>query len=407
MISVSRSLSLHGDAPESVSLPRLALGAKGFRPFFLLAAAFAVAIVPIWLFVLGGVVRPGAYLDPTIWHAHEMIFGFVVAVIAGFLLTAVGNWTQREPLTGAPLLALSALWLLGRIAMLFAGALPGGVPAIVDLAFLPLLMVALARPLVATKNRRNLVMLAVLGALFGANLVVHLGALGALQAGSARRACLVGLDVVVLLTLIIAGRVFPMFTRNATGVASIRSIPSLDVLTVAAMAVLTVVDVLAPEGRLAPIASGLVGASAAARAVHWGARHTLRQPLLWVLHAGYAWLTLGLLLRAVAGSGGAVTGSLATHALTVGAVGSLTLGMMARVGLGHTGRPLVVSRAILWAFAAVNGAAVARVFVPLLAPSWYFAALLAAGTLWTIAYLVFLVVYTPILMTPRSDGKAG
>ena len=146
-----------------------------------------------------------------------MVPGYAVAVIAGFLLTAVGNWTQRETLVGTPLLALSALWVLGRVAMAFAGALPRGLPALVDLAFLPALIAVLARPLLATRSRRNFIMLGILGALFAANVVVHLDALGVMAMGSARRACLVAIDVVVLIILLIADRVFPMFTRNTTG----------------------------------------------------------------------------------------------------------------------------------------------------------------------------------------------
>jgi uncharacterized protein involved in response to NO len=390
-----------------VSPPRLALAAKGFRPFFLLAALFAVAVVPLWLLVIVGLVRPNTYVDPTTWHAHEMVFGFVGAVIAGFLLTAIGNWTQRETLVGWPLVALSGVWVLGRAGMALAGSLPRGLPALLDLLFLPLLIAALARPLVAAKNRRNFVMLLVLAALFAANVVVHLDALGFLPLGSARRACLVGIDVVVLVVLIIAGRVFPMFTRNATGVTTIRSVPFLDVGAVAAMALLTVAGAFAPDTRLTATLAGIAAVLAAARAMRWGGRHSVRHPMLWILHAGYVWLTLGLLLRAAAGFGFAVPGSLATHALTVGAVGSISLGMMSRVALGHTGRPIVASRPVAWAFGALTLAAVARVLVPLFASGWYFVALLTAGTLWTIAFLVFLTAYLPILTGPRADGRPG
>ena len=403
---MARPLPMHGEMPEPVVRPRLALSAKGFRPFFLLAALFAIAIVPLWLLVLSGLVRPTTYLDAASWHAHEMVFGFAVAVISGFLLTAVGNWTKRETVIGAPLLALAALWLLGRLAMVFAGSLPRGLPAACDLAFVPLVVTALARPLVATKNRRNFVMLAILLALFAANVVVHFDALGIVAAGSARRASSVAVDIVVLVILVIAGRVFPMFTRNATGVEAIRSIPALDVLTVVMMAVLTLVDVFATPSLLAPALAAVVGVLAAARAVHWGSVHSVRHPLLWILHAGYAWLVLGLLLRGAAAFA-SIPSSAATHALTVGAIGGLTLGMMARVALGHTGRALVVPPSIAWAFGAINAAALVRVLVPLFAPSSYFMGLVAAGGLWTIAFAIFVVVYAPILTSPRVDGKAG
>jgi uncharacterized protein involved in response to NO len=404
---MNRSLPLHGDLPEPAARPRLALSAKGFRPFFLLAAVFAVGIVPLWLAFVAGEARPSSYLEPTTWHAHEMIFGFAAAVLAGFLLTAVGNWTQRETAVGAPLLALAALWVAGRVAMTAPGLLPRGADAALDLAFLPALGVTIARPLVATKNRRNFVMLAVLGALFAANLVVHLEALGYAGAGAGRRACLVAVDVVLVVVTIIAGRVFPMFTRNATGVASIRSRPSLDAPAIAAMAGLTLVDAVSPESTGAAAFAALAGALAVARAVGWWTPRVAKHPLLWILHVGYAWIPLGLALRALAAWDGTVPRSVALHALTVGAIGSLTLGMMARVALGHTGRALVASKPTAWAFAALSAAAVVRVFAPLLAPGMYLGSLVVSGTLWTIAFVLFLVVYVPILTSPRVDGKAG
>lgn len=403
----SSALLLSRASPKATSGASLAIASKGFRPFFLLAALFALAIVPIWLLILHGAVRATPYLDAVSWHAHEMIFGFVVAVVAGFLLTAVGNWTQRETAVGTPLLALAALWLVGRLAMGLSAVLPASLVALADLAFLPALIVVLGRPLVDAKNRRNFVILGILLLFFLANVSMHLEALGVLGAGSARRASLVSVDLVLLLITIIVGRVLPMFTRNATGVTSIRSVPLLDALAIGAMVGVTLLDVVAPASQVGALLSGVAGILAGGRAAHWGARHSFKQPLVWILHTGYAWLVLGLVFRAVAGLGGVGFASLATHALTVGAIGSLTLGMMARVALGHTGRMLVVPPAIAMAFVAINLAAVARVFVPLFAPGWYFAELVATATLWVIAFATFLVVYAPILSLPRIDGRPG
>jgi uncharacterized protein involved in response to NO len=402
------ALPLYGDGPAPArGAPGLALARKGFRPFFVLASAFASVIVPLWLLVVGGVLRPGAYLEPPIWHAHEMVFGFAIAVVAGFLLTAVGNWTQRETLVGAPLLALALLWVAGRVAMLAPALLPRFVPGAVDLAFLPALLVVLARSLVVARNRRDFVMLGVLAVLFVANGALHLSALGLLPAGAQRRAILVSLDVVVLLVLLMAGRVFPMFTSNATGVTTIRSSRWLDALTVAGMAIVTLLGAVDHDGRAATTGAGLVGVLAACRAARWGARYTARVPLLWILHAGYGWVCVGLLLRALAGFWPAIPASSATHALTVGALGSLTLGMMARVALGHTGRPLVAPAAAVWAFGLVTGAALVRVVVPLLAPAAYFTSLAVAAILWTAAFAAFLVAYAPVLWRPRIDGRPG
>jgi uncharacterized protein involved in response to NO len=404
---MQRLLPLHGDPSALTSPPRLAVAAKGFRSFFLLAAGFASLIVPLWILVLAGMAPPKGYLAPPVWHAHEMLFGFAAAVIAGFLLTAVGNWTQRETLVGAPLLALAALWVTGRFAVSFGGALPRGLPALLDLPFLPVLTIVLARPLVAARDRHTFIMPAVLMALFAANVVVHLEALDVLAAGSGRHACLVAVDIVVFVILAMAGRVFPMFTRNATGVETIRSNRTLEVLTPTTMALLAVLDIVVPQSLAAAATSGAVGIVAGARAWHWRTVRVGRHPLLWILHVGYAWVPLGLLLRAVSAFHAAVPSSLATHALTVGAIGSLTVGMMARVALGHTGRPLVASPAMTWAFVAVTLASCARVLGPLLFPNAYLLTLEAAGVLWTAAFLIYLVVYTPILVRPRIDGRAG
>ncbi len=396
---------LHGELPAP-QRATWALAAKGFRPFFLLAAAFAVAVVPVWLLVVAGSIGPGGYLGATDWHAHEMVFGFATAVLAGFLLTAVGNWTQRETLVGAPLLGLAGLWLAGRVAIPFADALPRGVAAVVDLAFLPALIAVLARPLAAAKNRRNFVMVAVLGALFLANLAVHLDALGVI-AGWRRRGSLVAVDVLVLVILIIAGRVFPMFTRNATGDESVRSHQALDVAAVGAAALLALIDAATLAVQPAAIVAGVAGALAAARAVHWLTLRAARLPLVWVLHVGYAWIPVGLLLRAASAFGGAVPPSAATHALTVGAIGTLTLGMMARVTLGHTGRLLVPPRSAVAAFALMGVAAIARVAALLVSPSYYRAWVTVAGALWSAAFALYLVAFAPALVSPRADGKGG
>ena len=392
---------------EPATRPAPVILRQGFRLFFPAAGFWAAAAVAIWLGAFLGYLRIPTAFSPLAWHAHEMIFGFVVAVIAGFLLTAVGNWTQRETVIGAPLLGLSALWLLGRVAMLSSQAWPRALTVLVDLSFLPCLIAVLALPLWLARSYRNLPLLGILVALFACNLAVHLAGLGVPTGMTARQACLTALDLVLVIIGIIAGRVFPLFTRNATRVATIRSSVWLDRASVVSLVALASADAAFPDTQLTAATAGLAATLAVARAWHWGARHTLRQPLLWVLHAGYVWYVVGLALRAVHGFTGAIPASLATHALTVGAIGGLTLGMMARVALGHTGRPLVVSRTMAGAFLAINGAAAARVLVPWLAPDYYFASLVAAATLWTGAFLVFVVVYTPLLTTPRIDGKFG
>lgn len=398
-----RELPLFGEPPTAPAVPPVA--AKGFRPFFLLAGVFAALLVPIWLLALAGVARPDAYFDSIHWHAHEMVFGLATAVVAGFLLTAVANWTGRETLVGTPLLVLAALWILARGALLVPG-LPRAVPAALDVAFLPALAISLARPIAASRNRRNYAIVAVVLALAAANAAMHLDVLGVVS-GVRRPAALVGVDLIVLLVVVIAGRVVPMFTKNATGDASVRSHPGLDRAAIVATVGAAVVDLVMPESGVAAVAAGAAAALTGARAVHWTTSRVWRVPLLWVLHVGYAWVPIGFALRAASGAWATIPPSLATHALTVGAIGTLVLGMMARVSLGHTGRPLVVGRAVATSFALVTLAAVVRVAGPLVGPSHYRAAIHLAGACWTCAFTIFLVTYSPLLLAPRADGKSG
>ena len=384
----------------------LPLAAKGFRPFFIAAAAFSTLILPIWMATLAGLHGPARYLDVITWHAHEMLFGFAVAVIAGFLLTAVANWTRRETVVGWPLLGTCALWIAGRVGMAAADHLPRGVPALLDLAFLPVLAIVIARPIVATRNLRNLVMIAVLASLWLADLAIHLDALGVIGAYR-RRAALFAVDVIVVLLVIIAGRVVPMFTKNATGATSVRSAPTLDQAAIAAMVATALVDLASTDVRVQGAAAAITAVLLIARAWHWGARQSARQPLLWILHAGHAWIVIGLALRAAAAFSDRVPSSAATHALTVGAIGALTLGMMSRVSLGHTGRPLATPPSVVVSFVLLTLAALVRVFVPVVDMAVYRASLFVAGTLWTAAFALFLSVYVPVLTSARADGKPG
>lgn len=401
------SLRLQGEPPVSTRPVSHALWAKGFRPFFLLAAAWATLSVPLWLLTLADVVHPGGYLGAMSWHAHEMVFGFAAAVVAGFLLTAAGNWTGRETLTGGPLLLLGGVWVLGRLAMTCPPRLAPWMLAVADLAFLPLLTAVVARPLLAARNRRNYGMIVVLLALFATNLTTHLDVLGVLP-GWRRQGSLVGVDVITLLIVLIGGRVIPLFTRNATGATDIRSVPSLDVLAAVTMALLIVAEIGFAGSRLVAVLAGAAGLATAVRALPWGTRHVGRTPLLWVLHAGYAWVPLGLLLRAASSFWPSIVSpSVATHALTAGAIGTLTLGMMVRVTLGHTGRPLAITGPVTVAFVAVTAAALVRVVGPLVAPGAYRAVIDLAGSLWCVAFALFLAVYAPALASPRVDGKPG
>jgi uncharacterized protein involved in response to NO len=388
--------------PEPTRVPLLA---KGFRPFFLLAAAWAAAAVPLWLGVLGGHVPVGAYVAPAFWHAHEMVFGFATAVVAGFLLTAAGNWTHRETATGLPLLGLALLWVAGRVALLVSSSLPPVLVAAINLAFIPALALAVGRVVFAAKSRRNYAFVLVLAALWAAQLVVHLDALG-LAPGGQRNGTLAGVDLLILLVLVVGGRVIPMFTRNATG-AVVRHVRPLDAAAIASVAALAILDAAGATGRLPAAVAGAAALLSAGRALRWGGTKAVGEPLLWVLHLGYAWVPIGLALRALSAFVPAIAPSLATHALTVGALGTITLGMMVRVALGHTGRALRSTSPTTIAFVSISLAALARLLAPLSGPAAWLPSLHLAGTLWALAFVLYLVSIGPMLLRTRADGRPG
>lgn len=399
-------VQLFGEPPVRPRPRGGAIAAKGFRPFFLLAGAWGALAVPLWLLSLRGIARPGAYLDPTYWHAHEMVFGFASAVIAGFLLTAAANWTGRETLVGPPLLVLAGLWMAARLALVTPG-LPRGLVAALDLAFLPAVALAIGRPIAASQSKRNYGIVGVLVVLSVANALMHLDVLGVLP-GWRRRGAIVGVDIVITLIVVMAGRIFPMFTKNATGVATIRSSPRLDMAAIATMLAVTLTDAAGVAAEVSAIVAGAAAVLTAARAAHWGTRHSFKEPLLWILHVGYAWIPIGLALRAISQlAPAAVPSSLGTHALTAGAIGGLCLGMMARVSLGHSGRPLAASRPVAVAFGLVTAAAAVRVALPLADVRAYATALTLATVLWSLAFAIFALVYAPVFTKPRVDGKPG
>lgn len=377
------------------------LGAKGFRPFFLLAGLHAAVMAPLWLLVLDGTVVLRGPLQGVTWHAHEMLFGFTMAVIAGFLLTAAENWTGLPTIRGVPLLALAGTWLAGRIALV---AVPGPLGAVLDLAVVPVLVLGLGRPLVAAKSHRNLQFPVMLTALWLANLAVHLDAAGYL-AGMAANAHRVAVYVIAVIMLVMAGRIVPMFTRNATGRMDISGSPRLDRIAIGATAGVALLHAVQVP-LLLPWVAGVAGVATVARMRGWASAATLREPLLWVLHLGHFAIGLGLLLLAAQPLVGVPVGA-AIHAVTVGGIGLLTIGMMARVSLGHSGRPLRVAVAMRVAFGSVALALCLRVLGPWLDAPRTMLWLWASAAAWSLGFVVFSVSYLPILTTPRADGKPG
>jgi uncharacterized protein involved in response to NO len=378
-----------------------ALWRLGFRPFYLLASFFASLSIALWGAQYAGWLS-APYLRGPIWHAHEMVFGFALAVITGFLLTAVRNWTSRPTPTGIALAALAALWLAGRILVLT----PYGVAAAVVNTLFPLVVaMSIGTALVRSGNRQNLFFVLLLVIVAGAELATHLAQLG-IVALPARLGVQTALDVILVIMTVVAGRVIPMFTRNGVPGAQARRSTPVENLVLAGVAALLVADLFPSPAGLQAVILGICAAVQSARVLLWKPWQTVRAPLVWVLHVGYLWIPVHLALRVLSVFEWVPSG-LATHALTVGAVGALTLGMMTRTARGHTGRALVADWYEIGAFTLVTAAAITRVFVPLAAPAAYHAAVITAASLWSAAYAIYAVRYWPVLTRPRLDGKPG
>jgi len=378
--------------------------ALGFRAFFLFAGLAALVLIALRGWSYAGYSIDNYYGD-LLWHGHEMIFGYTGAVIAGFLLTAVGNWTGQVILSGRSLGWLCLLWVYGRILPFFADSLPHGLIAAVDLAFLPTLAVVIGIPIVRAKKYPNLVFVALLALMAVANALVHAEMLGAAETG-ALLGIKVALALVILLIMVLAGRVFPFFTERRLPGATPRRSPVLERWCIGSFMGWFLADALFPEAILSGVLALLVAGLHAVRLVGWYDRRIRSVPLLWVLYSGYGWIILGLVLQAFTAFGWMMP-FIAVHAFTVGGIGVLTLGMMARVSLGHTGRPLQAADAVVASFVLINVAALVRVLLPMLVPSWYSQFILLSIVLWISAFALFLYVYTPILIAPRADGRLG
>lgn len=381
------------------------LFALGFRPFFALAGLSALILILLWNAIFKGTWVTENYFTPMYWHAHEMLLGYSVAVISGFLLTAVKNWTGRPTLTGDQLAGLCILWLYGRIAPFYANLLPDSLIALIDLAFLPLLAYHVTKPILATQQYRNLIFTALLLFLAYGNGLIHSEMLG-LKAHTA----MVGLQLVagtiVILILVIAGRVFPFFTeRGLPGTLAIRN-PQFDQGSVISAALVFGLLLFGVSGIWLALPALLATVINIARVAGWYVQRIWYVPLLWVLYIGYGWIILGFALTALSAYS-LIPPSLAMHAFTLGGIGVLTLGMMARVALGHTGRALRASNAIAIGFVLINVAAFFRVLLPIAWPNGYEIFIYGSTLAWLAAFSLFIFVYGPILTSPRIDGKEG
>ncbi len=388
---------------ESPRAPRpgFALFALGFRPFYLLASVFAALSIPLWALQFSGLLGH-AYLAGPLWHAHEMLFGFTLAVIVGFLFTAGRNWTHLPTPTGGPLAALALLWLAARVLVLTRW---GVAAAAANIAFPLAAAGALAVPFLRARNRRNYFFIGLLLLLAAVAAVFHLGQLGFITVAPLP-GLQVALDVVLFILAVMGGRVIPMFTNNGVPGAAAARRPVVEKAALGLVLALGVADLLGLGGWPVAAIAAAAGAAHAVRWALWQPWKTLRVPLVWVLHLAYAWIPVHLLLRA-GGALGGVTPSLATHALTVGAVGGLVIGMMTRTARGHTGRALRADGFETACYVAVLLAALVRVALPLLQPAWTLPAVQASAALWSTGFGLYAWRYWPVLSRPRIDGRPG
>jgi uncharacterized protein involved in response to NO len=388
---------------------RIGLHHLGFRPFFLLGGVFAVIGVAIWLWVLSyqGSLPQGGSLGAVQWHAHEMLFGYGLAVIAGFLLTAEGNWTGVQTLHGAPLLLLAALWLLARVMPFVPHVQAIPIMAVLDLLFNILLCIALLHPIVKVRQWKHLSIWTKVLLLLVANGLFYLGIFNQLDEG-VRLGLYTALYVIVALVMLMGRRVIPFFIEKGVGYpVSLHNYRWLDLSSLVLMLVFIIVEVFVVSPQYAAITAAALAILHAWRLLGWYTHGIWKKPLLWSLYLGYAWLVVGFILKALS-YWGTVNPMLAIHAFVYGGIGMLTLGMMARVALGHTGRDVFnPPRVLSVLFLLLLAGAVARVLMPLLTPGSYAMWIMVSQLLWMAAFAGFVLVYAPMLVKGRVDGKYG
>jgi uncharacterized protein involved in response to NO len=374
----------------------------GFRPFFFCGALWAAVAVLLWLPQHLGVLALPIRWAPLDWHVHEMIFGYAGAVIAGFLLTAIPNWTGRLPVNGAPLMALVCLWLAGRLAMLASAQTGALAAAVIDVSFLATLAGVALREIVAGRNWRNLRVLIVLGVLIAGNVVFHVEAA---ITGAANYGTRIGVAAILGMIMLVGGRIVPSFTHNWLARQKPgrmpRSFGRFDAVALAVAVIALAGWVVAPDHGATGLALLLAGALHAARLARWAGDRTIGDRLVLVLHVAYAFVPTGFVLTGLATLWPAVPATAGIHAWTAGAVGLMTLAVMTRATLGHTGRRLEAGMATQLIYLLALAGAVARCVAPFV-PT--IAVLHAAGFLWTLAFIAFTVVYGRFLLQPRAVG---
>jgi uncharacterized protein involved in response to NO len=380
--------------------------AASFRPFFLLAAIQAALAIMVWLPAFHGELRLASAFAPRDWHVHEMLYGYLPAVVTGFLFTAIPNWTGRLPLRGTPLLALVVIWLAGRLCVTFSAAAAWWVIMLVDTSFLSLVAAAAAREIIAGRNWRNLMVVMLVAILLAGNVAFHVEAHVNGQADISIR---IGIAVVVLLISLIGGRIIPSFTRNWLVRENPGRLPvpfgRFDMVVVLSGALVLCAWIIVPDHRATGVALALAGLLHLVRLSRWAGERTFRERLLAILHVGYVFVPLGFLLNALAAFD-IVPPSAGIHAWMAGGAGIMTLAVMTRASLGHTGQALTASRATQAIYTAIIIAAIARVCAAI-HPAYGEPLLHIAAFAWAIAFFGFAVMFGPLLVGLNLRAKAS
>ncbi len=382
----------------------------GFRPFFLSGAIFSFIAIIVWLLMYKGTVILSPLGGGYWWHIHEMTFGFGCAIIAGFLLTAVQNWTGVRGAQGSTLLVLFLLWLAGRIVVLAPNLLGETLTTLVDLSFLPAVAFVLAKPIVAIKQYRNLFFVPLLLLFTIANLEMHL-AIYYPDTFIITYAAYAGVMLVTFLMSVMAGRVTPMFTANGTKTQKATPLPWLDKVTNGSLAIAMFYLLLQPVIGFSDGFFGILliiaGIFQTMRWLRWRPWITLGVPLLWSIHVAIKFIAFGLIILGVSYLITEIPSNHIWHLLTVGGMGGLILAMISRVSLGHTGRPLSPPKAMTFAYILITLAALVRTFGPWALPEKTLVFIDISGTFWLLAFGIFVVTYAPMLMSARKDGRPG
>lgn len=395
--------TLRGGIPRlrNEAIPLLSYG---FRPFFLGAAVWACVAMALWIGLLSGTWTFAISYGPIAWHAHEFLFGYVSAVMTGFLLTAIPNWTGRFPLQGGPLLALFLLWLAGRIAMLLADRIGIGAAAVIDCAYLLTLTAVIVREIIAGKNWRNLRVTILVGMVALANILFQTEVL---VRGAPDYGVRLGCAAIVALIMVVGGRVVPSFTNNWLARQQSDKLPAplgqFDMISIALAVAALASWIVEPDWHSTAALLAVAAFAQAARLGRWAGERTWREPILLILHLGYAFVPLGFLALALSIFWPDIMPpSGALHAWTTGAMGIMTLAVMTRATRGHTGRDVKSTPATTVIYVAIFAAALVRVAAPLV-PGLYYATLIVAALGWIIVFATFVIVYGPILLRPKAQ----